>query len=145
MKRCQRGTGKKTLPVLNSWHGFFLQWPSEIEIEGHTHQSYFTTLHVFYCPGKIGHLETFSGKHQVPRCHGQAVPRPGGLAAVHEATSLTGPPCNLGSHCWESSDKARRRCGKTHAGLGLHFSSSPRAGSCLSYAAAVLIPINLPC
>lgn len=71
---------------------------------------------------------------------------PGGLAAALEVTSDIGPPRNLGSHCWESSDKARRSCGKTHPqAWGPHFSFSPHAGTCLSYAAAVLIPINLPC
>lgn len=68
---------------------------------------------------------------------------PGGLAAVHEATSGIGPPCNVGSRCWESSDMARRRFGKTHPqDWGPPVSPSSRAGSCLSYAGALLIPVN---
>jgi len=77
-------------------------------------------------------------------CH--VLSDPGGLAAVHEATSNIRPSRSLGSHCWERSDVARSSYRKTRPlAWGAHFSSSPCAVSCLSCAAAVLFPINLPC
>ena len=148
MKRCQKGTGKKTVTVLNLRHVFFLWWPSEIEV-GATPISPILPHFVFFIVQvkleiwglPAGNIRCPDGMDRL--CHILSDPR--GLAAVHEATSDIGPPCNLGSH-WKSSDMARRSCRKTHPrAWGPHFSSSSRAGSCLSYAAVVLIPVNFPC
>lgn len=137
MKRCQRGTGKKTITALSLWHGFFLWRPSETEAGDHTHQSYVTTLCVFYCPGKIQELETSSRKHYVPWWQWQALPCPLWPRWFG---------CCAEGHCWESSDIARKSCGKTHPWpWGPHFSPSPHAASCLSSGAAVRIPIHIPC